>query len=137
MFDRFLGTDDPADAAAGHGVALGHRAYHQGALGHAGQGAGGQVAAMPDLGVIDLVRDQPEIVVPADLREAGQRVLGVDHAGGIVGGVDQQRPGAARGGGDVPCPRLEAVFGRRGDRPRDGAGAAQGAGVGGVVGVDE
>ena len=119
-------------------VAFRHGAHDHGAVGHAGQGARADVGALPDLGVVDLVRDQPQIVADGGARDAVERVGPIDRAGRVVGRVHQQ---GARAGG--PCGAVDLVEGGQegvlcpgGDGVRDAGGGADRAGIGGIVGVD-
>ena len=137
MLDHPGRAHDPATARTCHGMGFRHGADHQRAIRHAGQGAGADVFALPDLGVIDFVRDQPEVVIGADLRDPLQRFTAVDHAGGVVGRIDQQRSCAFRHCRDIRRPGLEPRVWARGNGQRLGTRAADRAGVGGIIGVDE
>eukprot|EP00581_Thalassiosira_minuscula_P025316 CAMPEP_0184429942 /NCGR_PEP_ID=MMETSP0738-20130409/256952_1 /TAXON_ID=385413 /ORGANISM="Thalassiosira miniscula, Strain CCMP1093" /LENGTH=173 /DNA_ID=CAMNT_0026794355 /DNA_START=495 /DNA_END=1011 /DNA_ORIENTATION=- len=78
--DDLFRPRDPTDPRPGHGMGLGHGTNHKRALGHVRQGAGTDVLPFPNLGVINLVGDQPQVMVFADLRDAGERVTAVDGA---------------------------------------------------------
>ena len=92
--------------------------------------------ALPDLGVVDFVRNQPEVVGAAGGGDACESFARIDDAGGVVGGVDEQGFGATGVRFDVRLSGFKCVFrfGWYGDGY--GPGGAQGAGVGGVVGID-
>jgi hypothetical protein len=118
-----------------HRVAFRQRPHDQGPFRHAGQRARGQVFARPELCVVDLVRDQPEVVVAHHAGHILQRAAGVDGSGRVVGRIDQQRPRARRAGCDFPCLGLEPGFGAGRHRHVARAGRADRARVGGVIGV--
>ena len=137
MRNRLGRAADPANARSGHGMPLGHGADDQGALCHAGQSTGALVAALPDLAVIDLVRDQPEIRLPAQPGDTGQRFGAVDRAGGVVGRVDQERGRAIGLCRDIGGAGLKRVLGPGRDGDRNRACAPDRAGIGGVMGINE
>ena len=48
--------------------------------------------AVPDLGVIDLIGDEPQVMSNTGLRNNLPCGAVIDHPGRIVGRIDQQRP---------------------------------------------
>ena len=136
MGDDLFGGDDPAQTAAGHGMGFRHGPDHQRPVGHAGQGAGGQVFALPYLGVIDLVRDQPQVVILYHAGDALKRVARIDHPGGVVGRIDQQAFGALGQCGDGAGIGLKPVLGAGGNRHRHGAIGPDRAGIGGITRIN-
>ena len=138
MLDRIHGPDDPAAARPSHRVAFRHRPHDQSMLRHPVQRARREMRTLPDLRVVNLVRDQPHVVIAADLRDAFKRFAGIDNAGGVVGRVHQQRRGVGlfRSGGNHVRTGLERIFRTGGDRMGQGADTADRTGVGGVIGID-
>mmetsp|Transcript_26872 Transcript_26872/g.48596 ORF Transcript_26872/g.48596 Transcript_26872/m.48596 type:complete len:261 (+) Transcript_26872:1061-1843(+) len=135
MFNGILGSDHPATARAGHGVAFGHGADHQRPLGHIGQRTWADMGPLPDLAVIDLVRNQPQIMALTHLCNALHRGVRIDGAGWIVGRIDQQAAGPGSCRRNVARARLKGVFGAGLDRSGYGPGPPDRAGVGCIVGV--
>ena len=135
--DHRLRAGQPAHAPASHAVAFRHGIDDQRTLGHAGQRARREVLAAAERPV-DLVRQQPEIVLLADFGQLLEPFARVDSAGRVVRRIDQDgaRVGLQRRADHVGA-RLEAVLGRRFNHGEAGAGGAERVGVGGVVGRDD
>ena len=132
--DEIGRAGQPADAPAGHAMALRQRIDDQRALRHAVQRARRDVLAAAQRPV-DLVGQQPEIAPAAQLGDRLERGARIDRAGRVVRRVEQDRLGLRRQRLLDRCgARLEAVLGRRLDDGEIGAGSAECAGVCGVVG---
>ena len=130
------GANHPAAARAGHGVTFRHGSNDQGPLCHLGQAARAQMCALPDLTVIDLVRDQPQVMALAHLCNAFKRGSGINDARGVVGRIDQQACSTCCGGVNVAFAGLKRIIRPRLDCMGDRADAAQGAGIGGIIGIN-
>ena len=138
MFNRVDRPNDPATTGTGHSVAFRHRPHDQRVICHTVQRARRQMFAFPNLRVIHLVRDQPHVVMPADLRDAFKRLAGIDDAGGVIGGIDQQRccSGLLGCGGYRVGSGLKCIIGTGEHGMGQGADTADRAGVGGIVRID-
>ncbi len=76
-----------------------------------------------DQPVVDLVRDQDQVILLGDLRDLGQDLAAGDSAGGIAGIADKDGLGARSDGGpDARRIHLEVIFHAGGDLDRHAAG---------------
>ncbi len=137
MGDHLGRADQPAKARSGHRMAFRQRPDHQRLRRHPRQRARAQMAAVPDLGVIHLVRNQPQPVALADLRDPVQRGAGIDLARGVVGRVDQERPRALGGGIEDRDLGQEIGFGPGLNPHGHAAGPPDRARIGGIIGVQK
>lgn len=76
--------------------------------------------ALPDLRVVHLVRDQPQIVVDANLGDTIKCRARINRAGRVIGRVDQHAFGICRVFGDIGRTGLEGVLGACLDGFRNG-----------------
>ena len=82
-----------ADPPAGHRERLGEAVEGEGALGHAGEGRDAAVYGVRVDEVLEgLVREHEEIVAPGDRRDRPELGRPEHAAGGVVGGVEEDRP---------------------------------------------
>ena len=91
--------DDHAHAPAGHQEILGKAVERDGALGHAGQCADGAEVALVEIGGIDLVGGNEQVMLLRDAGEQLERLSVVAHAGGVRGIVENDGLGARGDGG--------------------------------------
>ena len=97
---QFGGPAGPADLPPGAVEHLGRAGDGHGALGHARIGGGRQVpAAVEGQVLVDLVGDHQQVGLDRQRGQPAQFLLGEDHPGRVVRGVDDDRPGARRDGG--------------------------------------
>ena len=123
--DRLGGPGEPADLPAGGRERLAARADRDGAVGHARQGRHRHVlGVVEDEVLVDLVGDDPGVVLARERRDELELGPGEDLAGRVVRRVEQHEPGPRREGG--PQRRLvdrevgEAEHRRAAGRPREG-----------------
>src|SRR5258708_544963 len=81
-------ADDPADAEAGHGVRLGQARDDDGALGHAGKAPRADMRAGEGKVLVDLVRQQPQIVASAQPGDRLDLAPAQPGSGPVVRAVD-------------------------------------------------
>ena len=77
-----VAADDPADTGAGHGVHLGHTADGDGLVVAVVQNGGHIVLVQP---AIDLVAEDPGVVLGGDVHDLAQTLVIQGHADGVVG----------------------------------------------------
>lgn len=101
------------------------------ALPHAGEGREGDVLALEDEVLVDLVGHDQEVAFARERGDGRQLVPGEHGAGRVVRGVEQDQPGAGRHGGAqlVEVEPVGALVGPEGDGD---AGAARQGDAGGV-----
>ena len=102
-----------ADAPARHRVGLGHAVDDDGALLKLGAERcdGHMLRAVVDQVLVNLVRDDGQVMADGDVSDGLQLLTGVDEAVGVVGGVEHDGARAVGDGGlDLLGRELEAVF---------------------------
>ncbi len=121
---------------SGEGEGLGGRGDRDRALAHAGQGAQREVLPVVGEVLVDLVGDDQEVAGDGELGDGGQLFAGEDHAGGVVGGVEQQQAGAGPDGVGEGVEVGAEVGGAEGEGDPLGSGHGDAGGVGVVEGLE-
>ncbi|OPY56027.1 MAG: hypothetical protein A4E51_00591 [Methanosaeta sp. PtaU1.Bin055] len=86
---HLLGAGQVSQTPAGHGVALGEAVDGDGPLLHPGEGADAEVILAVDDLLVDLVREDQEVVVDGQVPDLLEDRPIEDGSGGVGGGVDQ------------------------------------------------
>jgi len=132
--------DDPAKAPAGHGPGFGEAVHHyQGVVFACHFQEGWGVFAVEEGAVVDLVGDEEDVSLAAEGEQLSLVVLAHHPAGGVAGGVDEDRAGfRAHRGDDLGHVETPAGFGLALAHGVDfGAGDAVGDFDVGPVGADD
>src|SRR4029077_7240868 len=111
---------------AGHGKTLREAVNDDGALGHAGEVPDGFVGAAEDNARVNFVGDDPQVVLSSQGRDCLDRLVVINRAGWIVGGIENQHARFWRDlRGDFAEIRLKTVFLAQRERYRFAAEAAR------------